>query len=791
MNRLGYAGSLLASVMVLMNAGLSLAQNKELYNTEVMNGLSNKGQNLNKPYLGAGDRTYIVGTQNGDFPDMGSHVKGEMGGLWMAPIKMLDGFWVKLTDTERGSAAWLKDAKEFINYPYANKFLYTSILDGIETERLQFCPQGKEGMVIKYTFKNTGSKTRKLNLDFVVKTDVSPVWFSKENNIIDATDTISWDTKRSLYIARDVKNPWFAVWGSSIPAISHSIDLPTPTETIGLGKSAVSTHAIELKANQTITVVFVVTGSNKNANSALASYEDISKNHVKMLSDKQGHYRSLINRSYIEIPDKKLQQAYNWGKINTEWLVSDLPGIGRFLGAGAIEYPWLFGCDNSYALQGVVASGDHELAKSTLRTIKNVSEKANGDGRIIHEMSSNGFVGNKGNTQETAQFALAVWKIYQWTGDEAFLKEMYPYIKKGINWLLTEKDKNGNMFPEGYGIMEVKGLNAELVDVAVYTQQALEVASKMAIIFKEPAAQKDYAQRAAQLKTKVNTLFWDDNEGSYCDFYGTREQAMSTTKGAIEQIQMSINAGETTPDIAEKRTFYHDLLKHLATFPEGTEKGWFTNKNWVISTPMETGIAPSDKALRLLKKVHKEHNGGYGPYLSAVEKKHMMTIATGVQAMAEAAYGRTDEAMWYVDKIVQTFGKVLPGSISEMMPDYGCPVQAWTIYGLVTPLITHVFGFQPDAHNKSITFTPNLPTGWDNIKISELPVGNNTVSFAVKKNGGSTEYAFSSKNADWKYKLKLKGLRGTKYVLNGRIFTANSDEIQLQGKVNNVKTTIN
>ena len=33
----------------------------------------------------------------------------------------------------------------------------------------------------------------------------------------------------------------------------------------------------------------------------------------------------------------------------------------------------------------------------------------------------------------------------------------------------------------------------------------------------------------------------------------------------------------------------------------------------------------------------------------------MMTIATGVQAVAEASYGRTAEALWYMDRIVETF----------------------------------------------------------------------------------------------------------------------------------------
>ena len=65
--------------------------------------------------------------------------------------------------------------------------------------------------------------------------------------------------------------------------------------------------------------------------------------------------------------------------------------------------------------------GDLELAKSTLCTLEQVSEKTNGNGRIIHEMSSNGFVYNKGNIQETPHFAIAVWKVFEWTGDRQFL----------------------------------------------------------------------------------------------------------------------------------------------------------------------------------------------------------------------------------------------------------------------------------------------------------------------------------------------------------------------------------
>ena len=74
------------------------------------------------------------------------------------------------------------------------------------------------------------------------------------------------------------------------------VNVPTPVKTIGLGKSAATTHQMEIKPHESITAVFVVTGSNKNIESAMASFDDISKNHDQLLQDKQAHYTAIINR---------------------------------------------------------------------------------------------------------------------------------------------------------------------------------------------------------------------------------------------------------------------------------------------------------------------------------------------------------------------------------------------------------------------------------------------------------------------------------------------------------------
>jgi hypothetical protein len=231
---------------------------------------------------------------------------------------------------------------------------------------------------------------------------------------------------------------------------------------------------------------------------------------------------------------------------------------------------------------------------------------------------------------------------------------------------------------------------------------------------------------------------------------------------------------------------YYERLKHkFAALPD-TSRGWTTNKNWVIATPMETGIAPRARAIRALDKIRKEDVGEYGPFLSAVERNAMMTISTGVQAVSEGNYGRTDQALWYVDKIVQTFNRVSPGSISEMMPDYGCFTIAWTSYGIVVPLIQHVFGIRPDALNQTVVFEPHVPTGWEDMSIEDLPVGTTKVSFSRAKTGKGIEYTFEAKDDGWHFVFKGKALPRIKYYLNGKPVAFTSAGIRMSGRKNQV-----
>ena len=79
--------------------------------------------------------------------------------------------------------------------------------------------------------------------------------------------------------------------------------------------------------------------------------------------------------------------------------------------------------------------------KQTLRLLRRYSDKINGNGRIVHEVTTAGAVSNPGNTQETAQFIMTVGKLLDWSGDTAFAREMYPAMKQGLGWLLGDMDR--------------------------------------------------------------------------------------------------------------------------------------------------------------------------------------------------------------------------------------------------------------------------------------------------------------------------------------------------------------
>ncbi|MCR9131541.1 MAG: glycogen debranching protein [bacterium] len=724
--------------------------------------ITGKAEYLESPFVTAGNRVYMVGHQNGTFPPLGWHIDGEMGGIWNHPIKLMDGISAALT-FDFSDPIMLNNASSFTNYPYANRHDYHLPDKDVEVQQWNYVPDDLEGIIIEYVFKNNSDNKLNFQLEFTAYSDLRPTWLGERTNMIDAAD--SAELHDDLILFKDIENPWFAAYTSDgTPTSAATYESTHP----GKGIAASQTFDLTVDANSSITHRFYISGSYTDKESALETLERLKENPHELLISKRDRYAALQEQTKLTIPDKELQETFEWLKYNSDWLVRTVPEIGSGIGAGIPDYPWWFGVDSEYALQGYMMIGQTKAVYDTIELLDSVSNAVNGNGRIIHEMSTNGAVFNPGNINETPQFATLIWQIYRWNGDREFLERYFPTIEAGLDWLLAENDDNNNLFPDGYGMMEIHGLSSEMIDVASYTQKAFIDAAYMADELGKPDLAASYREKATELAKRINEEFWSEEFASYADFIGTDEQALHLIDDAIIRAD-TLNKPWAVEELKATRQAILDN-------PSDKERPFVVHHNWVVNTPMEVGIADPEKALIALETAENFVNP-FGMFVTGIDRDEsagsddgsfqgskifsytgaVMTLPTGVQVVAENNYGRPDQALNYLQRMTRTFSYALPGSMYEVSPDYGMMTQAWNIYSYAVPIISQFFGVQPMASEQTIYLKPQMPSSWDEAKLENVLIGDKTFSLEYSRDGDKEQMRVLQEEPNWRIAFVNEG----------------------------------
>ncbi|MDQ2742040.1 MAG: hypothetical protein M3Z66_07045 [Chloroflexota bacterium] len=666
-----------------------------------------KVRKLDEPYITAGDRAYVVGTQDGGFPDMGWHVEGEMGGVWAHPIKLLDGFWLSI------NGAWLERAERCTSGPFWSQHEYLAP-NHLRVIRRQFAPDGEPALVLRYSFELPEPQT--LRVRFLARTDLRGGWLSEVEGITDGEDSASYLPELGAWLCGDCQNPWSVVLGARNAQPSHwecGRDLWGPERTRGPGISVALDY--EFRVERTATLEIIVAGDVSGPEDALATYARVRDSVHEREMHKAARFQVLLERSRLDIPENAILRAWDWTKCNTDWLVRDVPGVGRGLGAGAPDYVWWFGCDSCYAIPGILGIGQHETAMETLDLIRSRSEAVNGkSGRVLHECTTRGHVSHPGCRQETPHFVTAVWQTTRWAGDRAFLDRQYDFCRRGLlGWTLG--DVGPELLPHGYGIIEVAGLDLRCLDVTTHTIAALDALREMAEVMGDEETAERCHDLGPRLREALEQQFWMEEEGLYGDLAATpREMLPRLCKWLADAERSSRRRA-----IAELNRMVSEA--EAAVEPDRL-RPWFLG-NWTTISPLEAGIARPDRAARALPRIEREFTDRWGVYVNAFDRGPAMSINTGALAVAELAYGRIEEALLYIHLLTKTLDMHMPGAISEISPDEGCFVQAWSGYGLIWPIVTQVFGLQPDALRRHLEVQPNIPNHWPEARLENVRIG--------------------------------------------------------------------
>ncbi len=704
-----------------------------------------KSHRLSDPIAVCGDRVYAICNQHGLCPDPeGGHVPGEMWGVWDHPIKLLDGFWFGIGDAPQDAPRWLNEAQECRAYPAHVEFEYR--LGALTIIRQDCAPDGVEGMLVTLTVQ--AAQPFDVSLHALFRSDLRPAWLGERAGMRDGQDDAELVDASARCVFTDGANPWACVVGADLaPSEASTGDLWAVERTQGQGISAHFVYRLRAEAplddgGYARKIHFAIAGSAASRDEALATHRRLLARHEALRAAKQAQCSAILETSQLITPDALLNQAAAWSKLINQMFVREVPGIGRGVGAGLPEYPWWFGIDPAYAALPMLQSGQFELVRDTLRLLKAQSERHNPDepGRVLHELSTTDVVFNAGNMVETPAFTRAVHQYWLWTGDTDFLREMYPFCRAGLlDYALGRHDPDGDLCPSGRSIVETVEMHAgfETLDVAAYTWDALVRLADMARIvhpYGDPQGLPDLASKAATLARCIRESWWLEEEGLFADVRAS-VQEVERALAELEQKAREEEWLELGQDhFAAARRRFAPYLARYADAPRDVDLPWLL-RHWVTLCPLEVGLATSYQARRVLDRLQSEEfSNAWGIYLHP-ERHDVMSITTGLLALAAARYGYADEALAIVNKLTRAFSYRTPGAVSEALPADWCFLQLWSNVGLVSPAIECFLGIQPRAADRAITIVPNLPSAWDWAEVKRLRVGNAHFDIRIERAG--------------------------------------------------------
>ncbi|PHN05248.1 hypothetical protein [Flavilitoribacter nigricans] len=272
-------------------------------------GVEMDGDQLDSSFLTAGDQLYMVGHQDGGFPELSRQDPQESEGIWDHPIKLMDGFAASVY-WEDESACLIK-ADTFVSYPFATKHLYTSLPHGLAVQRFQFIPDRKEALVVEYNLSNSTNEDQVINFAWTGFSDLRPAANANDGTMTDGPDRATWEEDIQVWSVVDVDNGWYLVLGSSAPQSGRSTEVVNcGYRPNGQGTAVTLEFSIKIPANSTFNLPITIAASRFALEEAKQTFAQVSQESSRFLREKQMRYDSITaQRNQIPVPEDHLQLA--------------------------------------------------------------------------------------------------------------------------------------------------------------------------------------------------------------------------------------------------------------------------------------------------------------------------------------------------------------------------------------------------------------------------------------------------------------------------------------------------
>jgi len=236
------------------------------------------------------------------------------------------------------------------------------------------------------------------------------------------------------------------------------------------------------------------------------------------------HYHTMLSRSVVVTPDVEVNRGVLWAKANmlrietrapTGWcFVNDPTRSNNSVGR---DTAW-FGFGGDYVTP--------DFVRDALLAYVHRQEK---NGMLVEYYDiRNGKTEDYGLNinDDTPLLVMALWHHYTTTGDEDFLREVYPCALKAARYMLSQRNEQGLVWctatgTQDWGICSWRNvipnyrLSGAVTEVNSECFSAINTVSHMARVLERHEESAELANEAAALKEAINKHLWNPDNDLY------------------------------------------------------------------------------------------------------------------------------------------------------------------------------------------------------------------------------------------------------------------------------------
>jgi glycogen debranching enzyme len=678
-----------------------------------------------------------VGTEAGLFGNESGNIEA-----WVYPLKILRDFHLRFhTDARVVDAASL--ARTITARPESVTILYTG--DTYNVRETFFVPVNEQGAIIKLEIETE----HPLDIEVQFQRDFQLEWPAALGGTYGY-----WDKPRdAFYIGEETKK--FVALVGSPTATDEQAEYST-----NYSSSDQSGFRLGVTQKGKETKRIVIAASVNGPAEAEKTYRHLLADSDALLKSSADYYRDYLAHTVsLELPDKQIQDAYDWSRI------SELQGVVKnpYLGTGIVAgyrtsgssqrpgFAWFFGRDSMWTSLAFDAAGDFASTRIALDFLSKVQRA---DGKIPHEIAQGasfvdwfkdypyGFA----SADATPLYIIAMEDYVRQSGDVAFAKEKWPQLQKAYDFLKSTYGPEG--FPQNSGIghgwveggplLPVKtefyqsGLGAEAIRALSDLAQVTGQADLSTTLRKEFEKQRELVYGAFWIQDKRRYAFALDSKGKPID--------EPTVLAAVPAW-----FGSTTDTPAARMA---DQLNALASSEHATDWG-----------------------MRIISNRSPYFSGG-GYHFGSV-----WPLFTGWASVAEYRYNHDlagyenlrANALLALDGSLGHVTEVLSGDYYQPLST-SSPHQIWSAAMVVSPVLKGMFGLERDAGKRTVSFRPHVPADWTTLRIHNLRVADadldisyhrttSEITLEITRTGGTCTFDYEPLllNSSWDTRVDVNG----------------------------------